>query len=304
MATFLPYAFFLGKITKLAKAQVPIMTNALHYGTGVFEGLRVYKAKNELLIFRMKDHYRRLLDSLRLLGVQSRYSLKQLCEITGELVLKNSPQSDAYLRPLAYSSSLELTPNLNRDSLFELLIYGISMGEHYSDERGVSTMVSTWERVRSQAIPSQAKITGNYANMALARKEATDNKFDEAIFLTSDGFVSEGAAANIFLVKRNKLITPSRECNILEGITRDSILTIARDLGITTEERVVKCSELHTCDEAFFTGTGAEIAWITQIDQTHFSNKGPVTLRLQQLYRDATHGRLDAYKHWTTPLGR
>src|SRR3989338_5278788 len=228
-----PFAFFNDKIVQTKEAQVSIMTNALQYGTGVFGGIRGYynKEKGFLSIFRPDDHFRRFLSSLKIIGVSIDYSHEQLLKITRDLVKKN---------------------NLQSDNVFKYAQYMIPLGDYLPTDKGNSVMVSSWRRVSDNAIPSRAKISGSYINSALAKKEAQQNGYEEAILLNEEGHVAEGSAMNLFMVRDGVLITPSRSDDILEGIPRRSIIQLARDMQIPVEERTIYRSELYVADEMFF----------------------------------------------------
>ncbi|MDA1317109.1 MAG: branched-chain amino acid transaminase [bacterium] len=302
----LPFAFFEGKIVPIAKAQINIQTNALQYGTGVFGGVRGYYNKNGKFIslFRLDDHMTRFLNSLKVLGESIEYSKKELIDITIKLLKRNAPTTDTYVRPFAYAGSLSLTPNLERDNPFYFAQYMIPLGDYLPTDRGVTTCVSSWRRISDNAIPSRAKITGGYINSALAKKEANSNGFDEAIFLNEAGHVAEGSAMNIFIVRDGVLITPSKTEDILEGITRRSILRLAQDLGISVEERVIDRSELYVADEAFFCGTGAQVAWITSIDRRKVGSgkRGKIAGAIQDLFFRVVRGEEEKYASWCTKI--
>lgn len=303
---YFPFVFFQNKITKKEEAKVPVMTNALQYGNAVFGGIRGYynKEKKFLSIFRIEDHYRRFLSSLKILGVSVKYSLFQLKEITLELIKKNKPQTDTYFRPFAYASSLNISPNLEADKNFDFALYMLPLGEYLSVNKGLKVMVSSWRRVSDNAIPSRAKIAGAYINSSLARKEAVERGFDEAIFLTEDGQVAEGSAENFFMVRDGVLITPAKTDEILEGITRRSIIEIAKDLKIPVEERAIDRTELYVADEAFFSGTGVQVAWIGEIDGRIVGNgqRGLITGKIQDLFFKVVRGETKKYSSWRTEI--
>lgn len=301
---YFPYTYFHGKIVKTQDANVPIMTNALQYGTGVFAGIRGYynKEKKILSIFRISDHYQRFLNSLKIIGVTLGYTKNELVDITIKLAKKNKPQTDTYMRPFAYAGSTNLSPNLERDNKFDFALYMMPLGEYLPIDKGLSAMVSSWRRVTDNAIPSRAKISGSYINSALARKEATERGFDEAILLTEDGHVAEGSAENLFIVRNGTLITPSVSDETLEGITRRTILKLASDNGIPVESRSIDRTELYIAEEAFFCGTGVQIAWIGKIDNRVVGNgtRGPITQKLQELFFSIVRGNEEKYHRWCT----
>lgn len=304
--SYFPYTFFQGKVVKTQDANVPIMTNAIQYGTGVFGGIRGYynKKGKYLSIFRIEDHYRRFLSSLKIIGTLIPYDEAQLKKITLELVRKNKPATDTYMRPFAYAGSTNLSPNLERDAAFEFALYMMPLGEYLPVDKGLSAMVSSWRRISDNAIPARGKISGSYINSALARQEATKLGFDEAIMLTEDGHLSEGSAENIFVVRDGVLLTPPVTDDILEGITRRTILQLAQDLGIKTQVRTIDRTELYIADEVFFSGTGVQVAWIAKIDNRTIGDgkQGPISAKLQRLYFSIVYGEEKNYQHWCTKI--
>lgn len=303
---YFKYSFIRGKVVKTEKANVPIMTNALQYGTAIFGGIRAYYNKDQrfLSVFRVDDHYQRFLSSLNILCAEIKYSKEQLKQITFNLLDKNKPATDTYLRPFAYASSTNLSPNLERDREFDFALYMMPLGEYLPIDKGLSVMISSWRRISDNAIPARGKISGSYINSALARQEATINGFDEAILLTENGHVAEGSAENIFIVKNNTLITPPESDDVLEGITRKTVLQLAKDLGIEVNIRSIDRSELYTCDEAFFSGTGVQISWIGKIDHRVIRNgkRGAITEKIQDLYFKIVRGEVEQYSNWCTKI--
>ncbi|MCX8514964.1 MAG: branched-chain amino acid transaminase [Burkholderiales bacterium] len=267
------YAFFNNKIDNIENAKISIMTNALQYGTGVFGGIRGYynSEKNFISIFRLKEHYTRLLASIKILGCDFDYSVDQLCEITIELIRQNQIKKNTYCRPFAYLSTHKLGPNLAHEKL-AFCMYMIPLEDYLPTDKGLNLQVSSWRRVSDNAIPSRGKFSGAYLNSAFARKEAADNGYDEAIFLNEAGNVCEGSAENIFIVRNNTLITPDVTSNILEGITRNTLIQIAKENNINVIERAVDRSELYVADEVFLSGTGCQLAWIKSIDKRLIGN--------------------------------
>lgn len=303
---YYPYVFFKNAVIPVDKANVPVMTNALQYGTGVFAGIRGYvnKEKGIISVFRINDHFERFLQSIRILDVELSFTAEELVEITLKLLKKNKPTSDTYIRPFAFASSVNLSPNLERDKHFDVAIYMMPLGEYLPVDKGLSAMISSWRRISDNAIPSRAKISGSYINSALARKEATDKGFDEAIFLTENGHVAEGSAENLFIVRNGTLITPSQSDDVLEGITRRTVMQLAYDLDIPVEVRSIDRSELYISDEAFFCGTGVQIAWIAQIDKRVIGNgkRGAVTTKLQELFFSIVRDNEQKYSKWCTTI--
>ncbi|PIU28121.1 MAG: branched chain amino acid aminotransferase [Candidatus Hydromicrobium americanum] len=297
------YAFFEGKIVPIDQAKIDIRTNALQYGTGVFEGIRSYWNEKTKIshVFRMEDHYRRLIINSSIMMIEIKYSIKELCDITIELLKKEMYTEDCYIRPFAYNSGLDIGPKLigNKQNLF---IYSIPLGEYLDTSRAISVCISSWERISDNAIPPRAKISGSYVNAALQKTEALLNGFDEALVLTADGkHVSEGSAMNVFMVKNGTLITPPVTDDILEGITRDTVIKLAReDENIKVIERSIDRTELYTSDELFFCGTGAQISPIGYVDKRPVGNgeMGPITKRLQDLYFRLVKNEVSKYSDW------
>ena len=281
------------------------MTNALQYGTSVFGGMRGYynKKGKYLSLFRVDDHFKRLLDAVKILGCDFPYTQKELRQILLDLVKKNNPDSDIYIRPLAFVGNTSITPSLAGVTL-DFAIYLKPMGDYLPIDRGLTAAVSSWRRVSENSIPPRGKISGAYINSALARKEASDNGYDEAILLNDQGHVCEGSSENIFLVRDGVLITSGNADDILEGITRRSILQLAKDLKIPVEVRSIARTELYTADEAFFSGTGVQLAWIGQIDkrQVGKGKRGEITSRLQDKFFQLIRGLDPKYKNWCTKV--
>lgn len=303
MADF-KYAFFEGKITNLADAKVSIMTNALQYGTGVFGGIRGYYNSEEkkLSVFRLRDHYKRFLSSIKLLGCDFPYTIDQLVDIHIELVKKNSPTCNSYFRPFAYVGNTSLGPNLQNVTL-DFALYMIPLEEYMPLNKGLSLMVSSWRRVSDNSIPARGKFSGAYLNSAFARKEANDNGFDEAILLTELGNVCEGSAENLFIIRDGILITPSPSDDILEGITRRTIMQIALDNNIQVIERTIDRSELYLADEVFLSGTGCQLAWVSAIDKRVIGNEiGPISKKLREQYFAIVRGTVAKYDSWCTKI--
>ena len=299
------YAFFNRKLMPLAEAKIGIMTHAFNYGTACFEGIRGNwnSDQAQIYLFRTQDHYQRLLNNCRLLKISIPYSIDELCQLTVELVEKNGYQEDIYARPLAYKSSQVVGVRLH-DLEDDFLIFITPFGPYLDITNGIKCGVSSWRRIDDNMIPPRAKISGLYVNSALAKTEAVDNGFDEAIMLTHDGHVSEGSGENIFLIMDGKLITPSPSDNILIGITRDTVIKLAKwELGIETIERQIDRSELYIADECFLTGTAAHVTPVLEIDHRKVGNGevGSITKRLQDLYFNIVQGRNKKYIDWCTP---
>ena len=301
-----PQAFFRGKYVPLSEAKVSVMTHALHYGTGVFEGIRGNwnEEKGAVFIFRLREHYERLLRGCRLLMLDIPYSLDDLCEITVELVQRNRHQQDIYIRPLAYKSA-ELIANLKLQELAsDFTLITVPFGSYLGSD-ALRCCTSSWRRVDDPMIPARLKICGIYVNSILAKTEATMAGFDEAIILNQDGHVCEGSGENIFVVSDGRLITSSLEDNVLPGITRETIMQLAqRELGLDVVERSIDRSELYLADEIFLTGTAAHVTPVVQLDNRNIADGkiGPISSKLQKLYFDIVVGRNPKYLHWCTAV--
>ena len=301
-----PLAFFNDKFVPLAEAKVSIMTHALHYGTSAFEGIRGNwnEEDKKFYLFRLKEHYVRLLRSCKILKIELPYSIEKLCELTVKLVETCGYQEDIYVRPLAYKSTEVVGVKLHDlDAAFAMFI--IPFGPYIDIEKGIRCGTSSWRTIGGDMMPSQAKVAGPYLNHALAKTEAIENGFDEAILLTREGNVSEGSGENIFLVIDGKMVTPSPADNILVGITRNCVIELARnEMGIETIERSVDHSELYTADECFMTGTAAHVAPVIEIDHRKVGNGevGPVTSKLQDIYLKVEQGRNKKYTSWCTQV--
>jgi len=300
------YAFFQGRIVPIDDAQVSIMNHTFNYGLGVFEGLRAYwnEAHEQLYVFKMREHYERFLHNCGLLLIALPYTVDDLERITLDLLRREGYRTDCYLRPLGYKASHGIGVRLhNLENAFAL--FADPFGRYVESEEGAKVGVSSWRRVDDNAIPARGKITGSYINSALAKTEANLNGFDEAIVLNQDGHVAEGSAANLFIVRQGKLITPPVTDNILEGITRQVVMELAHnEMGLETVERSIDRSELYMADEACFCGTGVQIVAIAQIDRRPIGTgkMGPVVSELRRLYFDIVRGNVAKYRHWCTPV--
>lgn len=300
------FAFFENEITPIEEARISIMTHAFNYGTGCFEGIRAYwnGDDEQLYVFRMAEHYRRLYESARILRIELPYSVEQLGEITLDLLRREGYRQDTYIRPLAYKSSERIGCRLHdlRDSF---AAFALPFGRYVEKEEGADVIVSSWRRNADNAIPARAKVTGAYVNSALSKTDAVLNGYDEAIVLNQNGHVSEGSAENLFLVRGEKLITPPVTENVLEGITRATIIQLARDeLGLDTVERPVDRTELYVADEMFFCGTGVQVAAIVSVDRRLIGDgqMGPVVKQIRDLYFDVVRGCAPSYRRWCTPV--
>jgi len=299
------YAYFRKQFVLLSEAKIGIMTHSLHYGTAIFEGIRGNwnSEQEQIYLFRLKEHYQRLHNGCRILKINLPYTVDELCQITVELVTRCGFQEDIYIRPLAYKSSESLGVRLHNLE-DDFLVFAIPWGP-YLDIDKARCGISSWRRPDDNVIPPQAKITGLYINNALAKAEATENGFDEAIMLAPDGHVSEGTGENIFLVINGSLVTPAGYNNVLMGITRDTVIKLAQnELGIETIERQVDRSELYIAEECFFTGTAAHVIPVTEIDHRKIGDGeiGEITRKLQELYFRVIRGNSPKYLDWCTPV--
>ena len=300
------YAYFKGKFVPFDQAKISVANNTFQYGTGVFEGIRAYwnADQRQLYVFRLVEHFARMLRNCRVLKLDIGKDEKELSEITVELLRKNHPETDTYIRPIAYIDSEGLGPKfVGYPTGFA--IYTIPLGDYIDVSSGIKVAFSSWRRINDNTIPARCKVTGGYVNSALAKTEALEHGYDEAIFLTENGFISEGSAENIFLVRGGKLITPALSEDILEGITRETVIELAREeLGIETIERPIGRTELYVADEAFLCGTGAQVSPMTEVDKRPLGNGriGPITAKIQALYFDVVKGKQKKYMHWLTPV--
>ncbi|MEM3514146.1 MAG: branched-chain amino acid transaminase [Candidatus Hadarchaeum sp.] len=295
------YIWMNGKLVPWAKAQIHVLTHTLHYGMGVFEGIRCYRTEKGPAVFRLKDHMLRLENSARLVGMKLPYSLQKLVQATKETVKANRIQ-ECYIRPIAFYGYgvMGLNPEGSKvDVAIAVWPWGTYLGEE-GLRNGVRAKISRWRRIHPNIMPPQAKVVANYANSILAKVDALESGYDEAILLNLDGKIAEGPGENVFIVRDGKLITPPISSGALAGITRDSVIKIARDEGIDFEEKDLTPEELYSADEAFFTGTAAEVTPIREVDGHKIGDgkRGPLTEKLQHIYFNTVRGRELKYKSW------
>ncbi|MCT0202293.1 branched-chain amino acid transaminase [Synechococcus sp. CS-603] len=301
MQEFLPYAWFGGRCVPFAEATISVATHALHYGTGAFGGMRALPNPadpNEILLFRADRHARRLSQSARLLFAELKE--ETILEAIVQFLRANRPTTPIYLRPFVYTSDLGIAPRLH-DIETDFLIYGIELGDYLSPD-GVSCRFSSWCRQEDRSLPLRGKISGAYITSSLAKTEAVTSGFDEALLLNSRGKVSEASGMNLFIVRDGQLITPGVDQDILEGITRASILELARDMGIPTLERAVDKTELFIADEVFLSGTAARVTPVRRIESTEMPADRPVMEQLRLRLTAITQGQDPAYDHWVTRI--
>ena len=295
-------ACFNGSWLPLSQCAVPINTHAFQYGTGCFEGIRGYWDGTRINLLFLREHCQRLVGNARLLLMQAP-SVDAMCATAVEVVQRNAPTANVYLRPMVYKKGTGLGPVLlNVPDGF--LMYLIYLGDYLDTAKGLNVAVSSWQRLPDNSIPTRTKATGGYLNSALAKSEAVQNGYDEAIFLNDRGQVCEGSAENIFLVRDGVLHTPDRTADLLEGITRRAVLGLAAELGIPCQERPIARTELYVADEMFLVGTGCQISWVRSVDRRAIggSARGPLTARIQQAYEDAVYGRSPKHRSWLTPV--
>ncbi|MCO5176655.1 MAG: branched-chain amino acid transaminase [Thermomicrobiales bacterium] len=293
-----PYAYFEGEIVPADQAKVSIATHALQYGTGAFGGIRGYMdvSGETINIFRLPDHTRRLMNSARILRSELKLDADGLAGVIQDLVAKNNPHSNVYIRPFIYKAGIELTPHL-KGIKDEIAIYVIQLDDYFAMDHPLRLMVSAWTRIADNIIPSRAKITGGYINSSLAKDQAAEAGFDDALMLNERGKIAEASGANLFIVRNGTLITSPVNGDILEGITRRTVAKFARDLGIALEEREIDRSELYVADEAFLCGTGAQVAAVGNIDGRPVGNgeRGPITQRIQEVFFSCVKGEDQRY---------
>ncbi|HML22615.1 MAG TPA: branched-chain amino acid transaminase [Aggregatilinea sp.] len=300
------YAFFKGKIVPIDEAKVSVMTHALNYGTGAFGGVRAYwNAEDEdLYIFRPLDHFRRVLNSARLLMMDLPYTPESMLDILLQLLRKEGFREDVYIRPLVYKSSNVIGVRLHNLEA-EFTMFAQPFGSYIEDEEGSKVTFSAWRRVDDNAIPARGKISGAYANSAFIKTDAMLNGFDEALVLNENGHISEGSAENFFMVRDGVAITPPINANILEGITRRTVLQLlAEEMKMPVVEREIDRTEVYLADEAFFCGTGVQVVAIAEVDHRPIGTgkMGPVVQQLRSLYFDLVRGKLSQHRDWNVPV--
>lgn len=300
------HVFFEGKIVPFDEAKVSVATHAFNYGTAVFGGIRGYwnDNKKKLYIFRPYDHYRRLLNSGRMMNMQIPYDEEGLIQLTLDLVRMEGWQTDIYIRPLIYKADLGIGVRLH-DLRDELTIFSLPFQQYIKNDTNAHVTISSWRRLDDNMIPARGKVSGAYANSALIKTDAQRSGFDEALVLNQNGHISEGSAMNIFMVRDGVVITPPVTDNILEGITRKTAMELAKnELGLPVLERSIDRTELFICDELFMTGSAAQIVAITKVDYRPVGNgeMGPVAGKIRELFADAVRAKLPKYAHWNVEV--
>ncbi|MCP4143098.1 MAG: branched-chain amino acid transaminase [Chloroflexi bacterium] len=300
------YAYFKNKIVPYAEAKVGVLTHALNYGTGVFGGVRAYKNDDDgnLYLFRPYDHYKRFLNSCKMMLMDFDETPESMTQHTIDLIRKSGFREDVYIRPLAYKSDEIIGVKLH-DVGADFTIVALPFGKYVSNDTNAHVTISSWRRLDDNVIPARGKISGAYANSAFIKTDAMRSGFDEALVLTQAGHLSEGSAENIFMVRDGVLYTPAVYENILEGITRRSIMEVAeKELGMKVVERPIDRTEIYICDEFFMTGTAAQVTAITQVDHRPVGDgvMGPVASKLRELFFDIVRGKNPNYKDWNVEV--
>lgn len=299
-------AYFEGAYVPIEEAKISILTHAFNYGTGLFEGIRGYYSPEEdnILVFRLTEHVDRMMRNCRILCMDIPETAEDIENICLELIRRSGFKEGVYIRPVIYKSEASLGPTV-KGVQSSLCCYIIKLGDYCDTQSGLDVAVSSWRRSSDNAIPSRVKSTGSYINSSLAATEAKQSGFHEAIFLRDDGSVAEGSAMNLFMVMDGKLITTPTSSDILVGITRNTVMQIAREqLGLDVVERTIARTELYVCDELFFSGTGAQVAPVRSVDRRILGNgePGPITKRLQEVYFNTVLGKVPQYRKWCRPV--
>ncbi|HEY6535047.1 MAG TPA: branched-chain amino acid transaminase [Candidatus Nitrosocosmicus sp.] len=294
---------FDGEFKSWESVTVPITTHALHYGTSVFEGIRGYFNENNLYVFRLKDHIKRLIQSAEIYSIDSKYSVDTICNYVVELLRKNKIKQDCYIRPLLFVGLHGIDLNVTKNSPTHLAIIAFPISRYFPED-GIKTCVSSWRRINGNSTPPMAKAGGNYINSVLATQECKRNGYDESIMLDYNGHVSEAPGENIFLIRKNSIYTPPISDSVLDGITRDSAITIARTLGYKVYESSITRSELYTSDEIFVTGTVAEITPIISVDNHVVGSglMGNLTKQISEYYNKVVFSQTKDHKEWLTAV--
>lgn len=298
--------YFNGKFVPESQAMIPINTHALHYGTACFGGLRAYYIEKDqtIIVPRIEDNFKRFMNSCKLLFIDLPYGVEDYKKLVIELVQKNFAKTDLYVRPLAYKSD-RAVGNFNLTTLKSgFLMYTTPLGRYMDTEQGIRVNTSSWRRIPDSAIPPRGKVTGTYVNSTLAKTESLLNGYDEALLLDIEGHITEGSTENFFMVRNEKVITPPLSDDILQGITRDTILKLCNDLKIPVEERSIDRSEVYSADEVFLVGTAAEVTPVTEVDKREVGNGeiGVITKQLKDTYFKFTHGQYPKYKELITEI--
>ncbi|PWH19389.1 MAG: branched chain amino acid aminotransferase [Anaerolineae bacterium] len=300
------FAYFQGKIVPYPEAKISVLTHGFNYGTAVFGGLRAYwnQEQEQLFLFRPLDHYQRQLNSAKLLRMELDHTPESLTQVTIELIRQSNYRQDIYIRPIAYKADEVIGVRLH-DLHDEIAIVALPFERYLKNDTNAHVTFSAWRRIDDNAIPARGKISGAYINSSFVKTDAVLAGFDEALVLTQEGHVSEASAMNIFMVKDGRLVTPPITDNILEGITRRSVIELAQgELNLTVYERPIDRTEIYLCEELFLTGSAAQIVAVTRVDHRPIGTgvMGPITASLRETFENAIRGRIAKLKHWNTPV--
>lgn len=288
-----------GRFINWKDANVHLLTHALHYGTAVFEGMRCYNTVKGPAVFRMRDHYQRLENGCKSYQFELKYTVDQMCDITTKLIKLNKVK-ECYVRPIVFTGYKTIGLDI-RGAPFHFYIAAVGFGKYFGEkaDKGITCGISSWRRMKGSILSPHVKASANYLNSVLAKKEAVDEGYDEAIMLIDNGHVSEGTGENLFVVKDGMLVTPPLHDGILAGITRDSLMKIAKELGIPVVERSMLRDELYTADEVFLCGTAAEVTPVTQIDHRKITKgPGPITRKMKNAFFTVVRGKDERFIKW------
>jgi len=304
MKPFIPkFVWFDGKIVRDEDAKVPVMTHAIHYGTSVFEGLRGYWNSKNLYIFRLEDHIKRFRNSGKVYSISLRFTDKEIANAVIDLCKKNNVKESCYIRPFYFVGKHGINLHVTENTPTHAVVVMFPFGELFN-KNGIKVGISSWRRIHDISTPPLAKMGGNYLNSILATQESKRNGYDEAVLLDHLGNISEAPGENIFIIRDGKLLTPPPSSSALEGITKDSVIKIAKDLGYQTVEREIPRTEIYFSDEVFLTGTAAEITPVISVDGKAVGDGkvGKITGKIRTIYSDITMGKNKKYSKWITPV--
>ena len=303
MATISKYIWFDGKFLTHDKAKVPVTTHAIHYGTSIFEGIRAYKNEENLFIFRLNEHVKRFRNSGKYYNISLRFSDNEIKKAIINLCRKNKIKKSCYIRPFYFVGQYGINLHVTKKAPTHVAIFSFPFGDLFN-KNGITACISIWRKFSDASTPTQAKMGGNYLNSILATQDAKNRGFDEAILLDKNGYVSEAPGENIFIIKNNTLFTPPLSSSALDGITRRSILTFSKDLGLKTKIKNITKEELKSANEVFLSGTAAEITPIIQIDKKKISSGkiGNLTKTIMEKYHDIVMNQSKKYSKWVTPV--
>ena len=296
------YVWMDGKYVNWKDANVPILTHAMHYGTAVFEGIRAYPSEDNLLVFRLKEHLERLVESCKILPLEHKFSVDDLEKAILGLLKKNQLKESSYIRPIVYVGYGGIGLNFTGFPI-NVAIAAFPFGKYFTNPE-ITVCISNWKRISDESMPPQAKASGNYLNSVMAKLDALRAGFDDAILLDTKSSVSEGTGENIFVIKNGEIVTPPTSASILVGITRGSIMKIAQDMGMEIKERDVSRVELYQADEVFFSGTAAEVTAIVEIDNRKIGTGkiGEITKKIRDSYAEIVIGNNEKYNNWLTEV--